>query len=159
MEKFLKISSIFIIVIGIILIIFGTWGIYFTYQSIAQENIITPKDATISEKPVRGPFTLMAQVNVIRKHTLSTTEGKTFAEMPRQVKKLDEKGQPILDAENNPMMIDNPARNIWITATALTTALSLGILGYALSGLFILFGITLILLGVSINILIRRINY
>lgn len=156
MKKILKFSSVVTVVIGIGLVVVGIWGIFFTYQSIAQENIITPADASISQKPVRGPFTLMAQAQVIRKHTLSMTEGKTFAEMPRQIAKLDEKGQPILDTENKPVMEDNTARDIWITATTLTTALNLGILTYAFSSLVALFGLVLILVGILANILGRR---
>jgi len=132
---------------------------FFTYRSIALENIVTPADASISEKPVRGPFTLMAQANVIRKHTLTMTEGKTFAEMPRQIAKLDENGQQVLDAQGKPVMVANTARDIWITATTLTTALNLGILTYVFSGLVILFGLTLILVGIISNILSRRVNF
>ena len=157
MKKFLKISSVFGVIVGVVLEIGGLWGMRFTYRSITQENIVTPADASISEKPVRGPFTLMAQANIIRKHTLATTGGKTFAEMPRQIAKLDESGQPVLDAQGKPMMVANTARDIWITATTLTTALNLGILTYAFSGLVILFGLTLILIGIISNVLSRRV--
>lgn len=159
MKKFLKISSVFGVVVGISLVIGGIWGMRFTYRSIARENIVTPVDASISEKLVRGPFTLMAQANVIRKHTLTMTGGKTFAEMPRQIAKLDESGQPVLDSQGKPVMVANTARDIWITATTLTTALNLGILTYALSGLVILFGLTLILVGIISNILSRRADF
>ncbi len=159
MKKLLNISSRLTVIVGIGLIVGGIWGIYFTYQSIARENIVTPLDASISGRPVRGPFTLMAQSDIIRHHTLTVTGNKTFAEMPRQIAKLDEKGQPVLDAEGKSVMVDNTARDIWITATTLTTALNLGILTYALSGLVILFGLTLILIGIISGVLIRRVNF
>lgn len=159
MKKLLNISSRLTVIVGIGLIVGGIWGIYFTYQSIARENIVTPLDASISGRPVRGPLTLKAQSDIIRHHTLTITGNKTFAEMPRQIDKIDEKGQPVLDAEGKSVMVDNTARDIWITATALTTALNLGILTYALSGLVILFGLTLILIGIISGVLIRRVNF
>ena len=140
MEKLLKASSALAIIAGIILLLGGGWGIYFTHKNIAQENIITPKDAAIPQEPVRGPFTLKAQAEVIRKHTLAMTGNKTYAEMPKQIPKLDDKGNALVDGTGNPLLIANTSRDIWITATTLTTALNLGILTYAFSGVIILLG-------------------
>lgn len=148
MKKLLKISSVLAIIAGIVLVIGGIWGICFTYKNIAQEKIVTPADASIPEKPVRGPFTLKAQADIIRDHTLKSTGGKTFAEMPRQIPKLDEKGQPVLGSDNKPVMTANTARDIWITATTLTTALNFGIITYVFSGLILLLGCISIWTGV-----------
>lgn len=148
MKKLLHFSSWIAIVTGVILIAGGVWGITFTYKNIAQENIVTPADATIPEKPVRGPLTLRAQAEIIRKHTLKTTGNMTFAEMPRQIPKLDESGQPVVDADGKPVMAQNTARDIWITATTLTTALNLGLLTYAFSGFVILLGLISVWTGV-----------
>ena len=126
----------------------GVWGIYFTYKNVSEEKIVTPKDSAISEKPVRGPLTLKAQADIIREHTLRITDGKTFSEMPRQIPKLDDNGKSILDAEGNPVMVANTARDIWITATTLITALHLGILTYVFSGMVLMFGFISIWTGV-----------
>ncbi len=96
---------------------------------------------------MRGPFTLKAQADIIRKHALEGAGGKTYAEMPRQIEKLDEAGKPMLDAEGKPIMVTNEARNTWVTATVLITALNLGIITYAFSALFILFGLISIWTG------------
>lgn len=156
MQKILKISSVLAIVAGLILVTGGIWGITFTYRKIAQEKIVTPADASIPEKPVRGPLTLKAQSDIIRKHTLESTGGKTFAEMPRQIPKLDENGQQIIGADGKPVMTANTARDIWITATTLTTALNFAILAYAFSGLITLFGGVLIWHGILFRALSRR---
>ncbi|KKQ35413.1 MAG: hypothetical protein US50_C0015G0005 [Candidatus Nomurabacteria bacterium GW2011_GWB1_37_5] len=148
MKKILKISSLLAIVAGIILVAGGIWGIYFTYKNVSQEKIVTPADASIPEQPVRGPFTLKAQADIIRQHALGTTSGKTYAEMPRQIQKLDDKGNPILDSGGKEVMTPNTARDIWITATTLTTALNLGILTYAFSGFIILLGLISIWTGI-----------
>ena len=159
MKKLLKISSVLAIVAGVLLVVGGIWGVAFTYKNIAQEKIVTPADANIPEKPVRGPFTLKAQADIIREHTLKSTGGKTFAEMPRQIPKLDENGQQILGTDGNPVMTANTARDIWITATTLTTALNLGIMTYVFSGLILLFGCISIWTGIVFYALSRRANF
>lgn len=132
MKKLLSISSWIVMIIGVVSVCAGAWGIWFTYQNVVREKIVTPTDALIPEQPVRGPLTLKAQTEIIREHTLKTTGGKTFAEMPRQIEKISEDGKST--------MVPNAARDIWITATTLTTALNLAILAYAFSGLLIVFG-------------------
>ena len=134
MRKLLKISSIVAILAGVILVIGGVWGIRFTYKNIVQEKIVTPADASIPEEPVRGPFTLKSQADIVREHTLKLTGGKTYAEMSR----------------------DDTNRNIWITATTLITALNLGILSYAFSGLFVLLGCISIWTGIVFRALSRN---
>lgn len=134
MKNLLKASSYVAILAGVILVVGGIWGICFTYKNIAQEKIVTPADASISEKPVRGPFTLKAQADIIRHHTLESTDGKTYAEMSRE----------------------DPKRAMWITATTLTTALNLGILSYAFSTLFVLLGCISVWTGFVFRALARR---
>jgi hypothetical protein len=141
MKKLLKISAVFAIVAGVILVAGGVWGIKFTYKNVARENITTPGDASIPNAPVRGPFTLKAQADVIREHTLRSTGGLTYAEMPRQVPQLDEDGDPVLDENGEPVMVSNAGREIWLTATTLMTALNLAIVTYVFSVLVILFGL------------------
>ena len=156
MKRLLKISSLLAISAGIILVIGGIWGIVFTYKNIAREKIVTPADASIPERPVRGLFTLKAQADIIREHTLKMTGGKTFAEMPRQIPKLDQNNQSVLDVDGKPVMVANSARDIWITATTLTTALNLGILTYVFSSLVVLIGCISIWTGIVFNALSRR---
>ena len=158
MKKLIAISSVLAVLVGITMVVGGVWGIYFTYQNIAKEKIVTPADANIPEKPVRGPFTLKAQVDIIREHMLKMAGGKTYAEMPRQVAKLDENGKPVLDSQSKPVMMENTVRDTWITATTLTTALNLGIIAYAFSGLVLLFGAISIWTGMVLHILGRKSN-
>ncbi|HEY4477882.1 MAG TPA: hypothetical protein VJB09_01240 [Candidatus Paceibacterota bacterium] len=141
MKKLLNVSSVLAILAGLVLIAGGVWGMCFTYKNIKAENIVTPADASIPGKQVLGPLTLKSQADVIRMHTLKMTGGKTYAEMPRQIEKLDEAGQPVLGPDGKAVMVPNDARNTWITATTLTTALHLGILTYVFSALVMLFGL------------------
>lgn len=145
MKKLPTLASASLLCIGSIFILGGIWGIYFTYQNIAQENIVTPKDAWLAEKPVRGPLTLKAQTDVIRKHTLGTTNNQTYAQMPRQIEKKDEQGKTVLDTAGKPIMVENQARNMWVTATSLNTALNLALLAYAFSAATIVIGLMAII--------------
>lgn len=158
MSSFLRLSAFFAIIAGIILIFGGIWGIKFTYQNIEQEKIVTPEDASIPNTPVGDPFTLKSQADVIRKHALGMTGGKTYSQMPRQVESVDENGKPVLDKEGKPVMIPNKARDIWITVTALTTALHLGILTYAFSAFTILMGSISVWTGIVFLVLSKK-NY
>ncbi len=153
MKKILVGSSILAVITGILMISGGMWGIAFTYRNVAQEKITTPADASIPGAPVRGPLTLKSQADIIRHHTLTTTGGKTYAEMPRQVQKVDADNKPVVDEQGNPVMVPNTTRDMWLTATTLTTALNLGIVTYLFSGLIILFGLISIWTGIVFYIL------
>lgn len=156
MKKILKIASILAIIAGIVLIVGGVWGVKFTYKNVAQEKIMTTPDSSLPNRLVSGPMTLKAQADVIREHTLKTTGGKTYAEMPREIQKVDEKGKALFNSKGEPLMAQNTARDLWITATTLTTALNLGIITYAFSGLIILFGLVSIVTGYVFSALSKK---
>jgi len=158
MKKLLRLSALLGFVAGIILIAGGVWAMCFTYKNITAENIVTPADSIVPNKPVAGPLTLRAQAEVIRKHTLASTGGKTYAEMPRQIEKVDANGRPVLDSSGKPVMVPNTARDIWITATTLITALNLGVLTYVFSALIILFGLISIWTGGVFFVMSRRVK-
>jgi len=156
MKKLIIVSSVLAIVAGIVMVSGGAWGIVFTYKNVARENITTPDDASIPNVPVRGPFTLKAEADIIRSHVLKTTDGKTYSEMPRQIPKLDQNGKPVLDEKGVAVMISNDARNTWITATTLTTALNLGIITYVFSGLILFLGLISIWTGITFRALSKK---
>lgn len=156
MKKLLKISSVLSIVVGVIMVSGGLWGIIFTYNNVVRENITTPEGSEIPGVLVRGPLTLKAQADIMRVHVLKITGGKTYSEMPQQIPKLDEKGNPVLDKDGKPVTIPNDARNLWVTATALITALNLGIVTYAFSVLVLLFGLISIWTGVVFYFLSKK---
>ncbi len=90
----------------------------------------------------------------MRIHTLEATGGVPYAQMPRYAtadgkgtndptKALTVKGQPV----------DNPARNIWVTETALTTALNTSYMASQLALFGIVSGIAFLLTGFGFAIL------
>jgi hypothetical protein len=97
---------------------------------------------------------------VIRKHTLEATEGQTYAEMPRFV---DAEGRPTeneeeaaTDPESGEPM-DNPLRQLWITETALTTALNTAYFAESVATFAIVMGVALLLTGIGFLVLTLRV--
>lgn len=143
----LLIAGIVALVVGFGSVAGGVFGAWFTWDQATTQNITTPEDAAIPNAAVRGPFTMWAQSDIITHHQLDRTEGLFYSEMPRQVAQLDDAGNTVLDENGEPVMINNAARASWLDATTLTTALSLGIVSYALSAMAIVIGVTLALVG------------
>ncbi len=74
----------------------------------------------------------LAQAEIMREHTLSNTGGLTYAEMgqyqsaedPTDAAGTNDPEAAAQDENGEP--ISNSARNIWVTETALATALDMG---------------------------------
>jgi len=144
----LLVVGILALVMGLGSMIGGIAGAIYTYDQAVAENITTPDDASIPEAAVRGPFTMLSQADIILEHQLESTEGLRYAEMPRQVEQLDDTGNVVIGEDGNPVMVANAARATWVTATALRTALQLGVLAYALAAFAFVTGLTLAGCGV-----------
>jgi len=148
MDKKLFVAAIIFIAAGICMMIGGIGGITYTYKSISAENITTASDASIPSTQVRGPFTIKAQADVIRMHTMTRTGGLTFAQMPRTIPKLDEAKNPVLDAEGKPVMVPNELRaGAWMPALTLMTSLHLAFVTYAFSLLSLVLGFLFVING------------
>lgn len=144
----LLISAILALVIGVGSVAGGIVGAVYTWGQAVAQNVTTPADASIASTPVRGPLTMKAQSDIIMHHELTATGGLYYSEMPRQVAQVDANGNAVLDADGNPVMVANTARDGWITATTLTSALGLGILAYAVSAFAIVVGLALVACGI-----------
>ena len=104
------------------------------------------------------PDALMWQREVIREHTLTSTKGLTFAEMPRMIPKLDEAGNQIIGEDGKPIMVLNTARDIWTQSTALQGALLQGYTAWKISelvmglgALFVFMGLSVLLVGLPLS--------
>lgn len=127
-NRLLTTMAVLMLVLGVGSVLGGGAGAVYTYNQAADQNVTTTDDAPIPETPVRGPFTMWAQADIINTHQLENTEGLYYAEMPREIPQLDEAGDPVMNEAGEQAMIPNPTRATWITATGLVTALNLGIL-------------------------------
>lgn len=157
-RRMLLTAAVVALTIGIGSIVGGIGGAVYTYNQAAAENITTPDDASIAETPVRGPLTMKAQADIIREHTLNRTGGLSYAEMPGRVEQLDEAGNVVIDENGEPVMVSNSAREIWLRATTLTTALNLGIMAYALAAFAVVVGLALVASG-GVFLSLRKATY
>lgn len=90
----------------------------------------------------------------MRIHTLEATGGVPYSQMPRFAT-ADGKGtnDATKALQSNGAPVDNAARNIWVTETALTTALNTSYMAEQLSLFGIVVGIALLLTGIGFAIL------
>ena len=92
----------------------------------------------------------------MRIHALEATGGQTYAQMGRF---LDENGEATSDeaaAATNPdtgRPVENPQRALWVTETALATALTMGFLAENITMFGIVVGIALVLTGIGFLVL------
>lgn len=107
---------------------------------------------SVEGKAVTGGADARCFAQYMRIDALMATGGKTYAQMPRYASK-DGKGTDDLALAvkfPNGVGMPNPARNVWITETALTTALNtsymaeeISLFGIAVGGAFLLVGLAL----------------
>jgi hypothetical protein len=156
-------ASIILIAFGIGAVYMGIDGRNYVQDNLAAEKIVGTPDSTIPNQKVDTGSEARAFADVMREHTLEATGGKTYAEMPRFMGKNgeptnDEKAAA-LTPKGSPQ--DNPARQIWVTQTALSNALNMSYFAEQVALFSIVMGIALLLTGigfgiVSITVLKRR---
>lgn len=163
------------ILAGAALIVFGIAALYVgidarntVRDSIKQENITfgSTEDPAVAKhaeewagQDVRTGDQARAFALIIREHALGGSGGLTYSEMGRYLAADDPEDSAgtsdpeaaLTDEAGNP--VPNAARNTWVTATALTTALNMSYLSERLSLFGIVVGISLILAGFGFIVL------
>lgn len=163
------------IIAGVVLIAFGIGAIYMgvdgrstVRDSLRQEQITIgstddPVVAQFASKYADQQVTTGDQARafaqVIRGHTLKITGGLTYAQMGRFVSADDPKGMAgtsdeaaaLKDEQGSP--VPNAARNTWVTATALSTALNTSYMAEQTALFGIVVGIALLLSGIGFMVL------
>ncbi len=129
-------------------------------NDLAREKIVGTRDSTIPGQLVDSGAEAQAVANVIRKHTLEATGGTTYAEMPRFI---DANGKGTNDesaAAKDPKTgapVANGARDLWVTSTALQTALQTAYFAEGVATFAIVMGVALLLSGIGFLILTLRV--
>jgi hypothetical protein len=149
-------ASIVLIAFGIGCVVIGFSGRDQVRSDLAREQIVGTPDSSIPGQKVDTGAEAQAFAKVMRKHTLEATGGQTYAQMGQF---LDKAGKPTSDEKlaaidpktNKP--VSNPARQIWVTETALTTALNTAYFAESVSMFAIVMGFALLLVGVGFLVL------
>ena len=77
-----RIVGIFAIVGGVIMMIAGVVTYFEVQEQLKDEKIVVSDDAeNFAGEPVDGPLTAYAEAEVIKKHALEASGGKTYAEL------------------------------------------------------------------------------
>ena len=152
---------------SIVLIAFGIGSIYTgldgrdrVRDDLAREQIVGTEDSTIPGQKVDTGSEAQAFAAVMRKHTLEATGGQTYAQMGRY---LDENGKATNDeaaAATDPKTgkpVENGLRNMWVTQTALSTALNTAYFAESVATFAIVMGVAMLLTGIGFLVLTVRV--
>jgi hypothetical protein len=157
-----------LILFGIVAIFMGVNGYSTTRDAIKAEGITfgsadDPAVAKYAEQwageQVATGDQARAFAKVMREHTLESTGGLTYAEMGRfqsAAKPDDPAGtsdETAAAKDDSGQPVANGARNIWVTETALTTALNMSYMAERLSVFGLVVGVALLLTGVGLVII------
>lgn len=161
-------SGVILIVFGVVAIYMGVDGRTTVRDSLKQEQIYfgSIDDAAVAtyasewadEQVVTGEQA-RAQAKIMREHTIERTDGLTYAQMGRFIAADDpenpagtsDEEAALKDESGSP--VSNPARNQWVTETALATALNMAFMAEQLSIFGLVVGVALLLTGIGLLIL------
>ena len=176
-------ASVVMIAIGIGSIVIGASGRDEVRDKIAIEGIVgTPDmnpddtrsaveeagidvdipDCTVAEEQVDDGDSAKCFAEYMRIHALEDTGGLTYAEMPRFIGKDGEPTAEESDAAVDPKTgepVSNPQRNIWVTETALGTALNTSYFAEQVAEFSIVMGLCLLLAGIGFLVLTLRLPW
>jgi len=111
--------------------------------------------ANIAGKAITNGTLARDFAKYMRIHTLEATGGLTYAQMPRYAspdgKGTNDPSKATVDKNGQP--VSNAARDLWVTETALTTALNTSYMAQQLSLFGIVIGVALLLSGFGFAIL------
>jgi len=119
-----------LVVVGIVFALAGAVTWYLVGDQLAAEKITVSEDARfLAGRDVTGPFTAYAQADVINKHALEATGGKTYAELGK----------------------DDPLRQTAMQASFLRASLFTSVVAYGVSLFAAGVGVVLIAFGWAIH--------
>jgi len=168
-----------LIVFGVVSIAMGVNGRNTVRDSIKQEQIVGTPDmnktaiaaeakkaglspsiklptADIAGKPINSGARARDFAQYMRIHALEPTGGVTYAQLPRYAT-ADGKGTNDTTKASigkNGQPLDNPIRQVWITETALSTALNASYLAENVALFGIVVGVALLLTGIGFGVLV-----
>jgi len=171
------VAAVVLIAFGITAIVMGVNGRSTVQDSLKLEQITGTPDMTpaaikaeaakaglpasiklpttdVAGKAIDNGDRARAFASYMRIHALEATGGVPYSQMPRYASP-DGKGtnDPAKATTVNGRPVDNAARNVWVTETALSTALNTSYMAEQISLFGIVVGIDLLLAGIGFGIL------
>jgi hypothetical protein len=173
------IAAVVLIAFGVGVIVLGADGRSTVHKNLSEQKIVGTPDMTpaaikgeaakagldvsriaipscsVAGKTIDNGSRARCFAQYMNIHALEATGGKHYSEMPRYATAdgagTNEEGKALKDAKGQP--VDNPARNVWVTETALTTALNTSYMAGQIGLFGIVVGIALLLSGLGFGIL------
>jgi len=152
-------ASVVLIAFGIGAVVTGINGRDQVRSDLAREQIVGTPDSTIPGQKVDTGAEAQAFAKIMRHHTMEATGGKTYSQMGQYLdasgKGTDDKAKAAIDPQTK-QPVQNQARQIWVTETALTTALNTAFFAESVATFAIVMGIALLLSGIGFLVLALR---
>ncbi|MGE5690694.1 MAG: hypothetical protein ACM33B_09060 [Pseudomonadota bacterium] len=139
-------------VAGLGLVAAGLWGRFDVARALARERVVLP-EADPPGRIVAGARDARAMAEFIRRNTLETTAGRTYAETDPYV---DPDGRPTAERalaatdERTGEPVESPDHALWIQSTTLQTALMQAYVAFRLSELTIALGGAFVAVGLGL---------
>lgn len=135
MSKTPKVIAILLYIAGAFLIVAGAGTWYTVSNQLAAENITVSDDASCQAgQDVNGPLEAFCQAEIINKHALEATGGKTYAELERE----------------------DPLRQVASSASFLRASLFTSVVAFGVAAFAMGMGLLSILTGAGIAALDKR---
>ena len=154
---------------GIILVAFGVAAIFMGVNgrnevraAIAEQKITATDDAAKitngklePDQAIKTGAQAKSFADIMEFHALESTEGKRYAEMGRFLTPTGEETNDEAAAAKTPegRPVENGLRNLWVTQTALSTALNMSYMAEQLALFGIVVGVALLLSGIGFIVL------
>ena len=155
-------ASVILIAFGIGAIVVGITGLNTVRDEISAQKITaTPDAAEITGgkltpgQAIKTGADARAFADVMEHHALEATKGQYYAQMGRFLtpsgKPTNDEAQAAKTPEGQP--VENGLRNLWVTETALTTALNTSFFAERVAYFSIVMGAALLLTGIGFLVL------
>jgi ABC-type sugar transport system permease subunit len=128
-RKSFRTTGIITIVVGIVFAVVGVVAYVTVSQTLADQRIVVADDADfLAGDEVDGPFSAYAQAQVINKHALEATGGKTYSELEQ----------------------DDPVRTTAMSASFLRASLFTSVVAFGVAFMAAAIGLVFILIGLAL---------
>src|SRR3954452_21307838 len=154
-------ASIVLIAVGVGSAVVGFDARSQVRSDLAREQIVGTPDMTgVANQKINTGGEAHQFAAGMRKHALEATGGQVYSQMGRY---LDRSGKPTNDEKSaaidpkTKQPVENGLRNVWVTETALTTALNTAYFAEHVATFAIIMGFGLVLTGAGFLVLVLRV--